>query len=137
MKYGLNKEIIRKITGVFAGHGNIDEVVLYGSRAKGNYSPGSDIDLTLKGGGLGLEQLNKIITELDDLLLPYTFDLSIYSQIENVDLLSHIARVGIVFYRRNLCANLTPQRRPHSARHCEERNDAAVQKNKQNKSPRI
>jgi predicted nucleotidyltransferase len=113
MKYGLNKEIIRKITGVFAGHGKIDEVVLYGSRAKGNYSPGSDIDLTLKGDRIGLEQLNKIITELDDLLLPYTFDLSIYSQIENVDLISHITRVGIVFYRRNLFTDPPPPRRPH------------------------
>lgn len=102
MEYGLTEETVRKITEVFAGYENISEVVLYGSRAKGNYSPGSDIDLTLKGDGINLEQLNKISGELDDLLLPYIFDLSIYRQIANPDLISHIERVGRVFYRREV-----------------------------------
>ncbi len=102
MKYGLTEETISKISGVFAGYENIDEVVLYGSRAKGNYSSGSDIDLTLKGDGLNLDLLNKISTELDDLLLPYTFDLSIYRQIENPGLICHIERLGRVFYRQKV-----------------------------------
>ncbi|WP_197904747.1 nucleotidyltransferase domain-containing protein [Desulfosarcina alkanivorans] len=52
---------------------------MYGSRAKGNFKPGSDIDLTLKVNRLNLHLLNKISLELDDLLLPYTVDLSIYT----------------------------------------------------------
>ena len=71
---------------------------MYGSRAKGNYRPGSDIDLTLKGRGINLEQLNAISNDLDDLLLPYTFDLSIFHHITNRELLGHIERVGKVFY---------------------------------------
>ncbi len=96
----LTQETIRKIAGIFANHADVDEVILYGSRAKGNYKPGSDIDLTIKGEGLDLEQLNKISNALDDLLLPYTFDLSIFHHITNSDLLNHIERVGKVFYRR-------------------------------------
>lgn len=72
--------------------------ILYGSRAKGNYKNGSDIDLTLKGRGLNLSVINKISLELDDLLLPYLFDISIFQQISNEDMIDHINRVGIVFY---------------------------------------
>ncbi len=74
---------------------------MYGSRAKGNYSAGSDIDITLKGEELDLEQLNKINIDLDDLLLPYTFDLSILHQISNPELIEHIERVGKFFYKRH------------------------------------
>jgi len=58
-----------------------------------------DIDLTMKGEGLNLKLLNKIANDLDDLLLPYTFDLSILDQIDNRDLIAHINRVGKVVYR--------------------------------------
>ena len=99
MQYGLKKESIEKVNRIFAQYDKIEEVILYGSRAKGNYKPGSDIDLTLKGKGLNLKLLNKISLELDDLLLPYTFDLSIYHHIKQADLIDHIVRVGKVFYK--------------------------------------
>lgn len=99
MQYGLKKESIEKVNRIFAQYDKIEEVILYGSRAKGNYKPGSDIDLTLKGKELNLKLLNKISLELDDLLLPYTFDLSIYHHIKQPDLIDHIVRVGKVFYK--------------------------------------
>lgn len=68
----------------------------------GNYKPGSDIDLTLKGHDLNLKLLNKISCDLDELLLPYTFDLSIYCHIKNPGLIDHIERVGLVFYKRKV-----------------------------------
>ena len=83
----------------FGKYLEIDEAILYGSRAKGNCRNGSDIDLTLKGRNLTLSQLFKIETQLDDLLLPYKIDLSIYHKIENLDLIEHIKRVGITFYK--------------------------------------
>jgi len=106
MPYGLKASAIRQINDVFARYGTVWEVILYGSRAKGNFKPGSDIDLTLKGEGLNLQTLNRIDFDLDDLLLPYTFDLSIYSQIDNIDLIEHIERVGVAFYKRET-ANAT------------------------------
>jgi len=99
MQYGLKKETIEKVNRIFAQYDKVEEVILYGSRAKDNYKPGSDIDLTLKGKELNLKLLNKISLELDDLLLPYTFDLSIYHHIKQPDLIDHIMRVGKVFYK--------------------------------------
>ena len=75
--------------------------MLYGSRAKGNYKNGSDIDLTLCGGAeLSLRVLYKIMDDLDDLLLPYTIDLSIFSTISDPDVIEHIQRVGTTFYEQ-------------------------------------
>jgi predicted nucleotidyltransferase len=82
----------------------IEGAVLYGSRAKGNFKPGSDIDMVLKGLELNLKLLNKISIDLDDLLLPYTFDLSLYHQINNPDLIDHIKRVKKVFYKKGQTA---------------------------------
>ncbi|MEI6750093.1 MAG: nucleotidyltransferase domain-containing protein [Bacteroidales bacterium] len=100
MKYGLKQPAIEKIQSVFAAFPEVEKAILYGSRANGNYKPASDIDLTLSGTDLNLTILNKITGQLDDLLLPYKIDLSIFHQITNPDLLGHISQVGQVFYER-------------------------------------
>lgn len=64
----------------------------------GNYRDASDIDLTLEGKNLGLEQLLKLENELDDLMLPYKIDLSLFHALDNPDLIDHVRRVGVVFY---------------------------------------
>jgi uncharacterized protein len=99
LSFGLKETTIKKIQGVLARYPEIEKAVLYGSRAKGNYRNSSDIDLTLVGDGLTHNQLLRIETEIDDLLLPYKMDLSLHRQIENPSLLEHIARVGITFYQ--------------------------------------
>lgn len=102
MIYGLDDEIIRQLKGIFARYENIERVVIYGSRAKGNYRKGSDIDLTLQGEGLTLgNSVYPVMDEIEELMLPYTFDISVYSQIDNEGLLDHIKRVGKVFYERS------------------------------------
>ena len=101
---GLPSETIKKVQQIFARYSNINLVCLYGSRAKGNYHHGSDIDLSVMGDELSSSQLLKVETELDDLLLPYKIDLSLFREIENNDLLDHIQRVGIEFYRRQKTA---------------------------------
>lgn len=78
----------------------VEKGVLYGSRAKGNFKPGSDIDLTLRGDGLTPSLLGDIDLALDDLLLPHEIDLSIYEQLGHAELLAHIDRVGRVTYQR-------------------------------------
>ena len=100
MRYGLSEQTIEKICGVFARHPAIDKAVLYGSRAKGNFKTGSDIDLTLFGDSLTSRELGIIDEELDDLLLPYQIDLSIFNRIDHAELREHIERVGVVFYQR-------------------------------------
>ena len=98
--FGLKEHEIQEVCAVFNQFNQVNEVILYGSRAKGNFKPGSDIDLTMKGENLNLTVLNEISWSLDDLLLPYMIDLSIFDHIDNKDLLEHIERVGQVFYRR-------------------------------------
>lgn len=95
-RFGLADNIIDKINTVLSSHPEIEQAVVYGSRARGNHKPGSDIDISLKGNQLTLEILNQIEREIDDLLLPYSFDLSIYHQIDNLELLEHIDRVGVL-----------------------------------------
>lgn len=98
IRYGLDETTIEKIRAVFTAFPEVNQAILYGSRAKGTYRPGSDIDLTLQGENLSLSVLNQISLRLDDLLLPYTFDVSIFSRIQNPDLVEHIHRVGREFY---------------------------------------
>ena len=83
---------------VFEAFPQVKEVILYGSRALGTFKACSDIDLTVKGDLVDHFTLNQISSQLDDLLLPYSIDLSIYSYIESPDLLDHIQRVGQIFF---------------------------------------
>ncbi len=75
MRFGLTEETIEKINGIFIKNKEIENVILYGSRAKGNYKNGSDIDISLLGENLNSSIIDKIINDIDDLLLPYTFDI--------------------------------------------------------------
>jgi len=104
MRYGLSEETIRRIIEVFSSYVEIEAAALNGSRAKGNFKPGSDIDMALKGPELNLKLLNKISIDLDDLLLPYTFDLSLYHQINSPDLIEHIKLVKKVIYKKGQTA---------------------------------
>ena len=100
MRFGLPESAIARICAVFAAHPEIEKAVLYGSRAKGNFKPGSDIDLTLYGSGLTHALLLDLLVELDDLLLPWMIDLSLFASLNHPALQEHIERVGKVFYQR-------------------------------------
>ncbi len=103
-EFGLGEATIEHIRQVFATHTEVESVILYGSRAKGNYKVGSDIDLTMKG-KLSFSELLDITDALDELPLPYQFDLSVFENISNPDLLAHIERVGVEFYNKEKHAN--------------------------------
>ena len=100
LSFGLPAHAVEKLRGVFQGWPQIQRVLLYGSRAKGNYRPGSDIDLAIEGDELSLSQMLAIENQIDDLLLPWMVDISLKHRIENPALLDHIERVGISFYTR-------------------------------------
>ena len=100
-RFGLPASAIEKIGKVFASYPQVQRAVLYGSRAKGNFKHGSDIDITLMGAALTQQLLGNIAEALDDLLLPYSIDLSIFADLNHPDLEAHIARVGVVFYERD------------------------------------
>ena len=97
--FGLDSSTIAKIQDVLRRYHEIEKAVIYGSRAKGNYREGSDIDLTLLG-NVNTKIVAKVLDELDESFLPYTFDISAYDSLKNDKLREHIDRVGKEFYRR-------------------------------------
>lgn len=96
--YGLPVTAIEKLAGVFRQYPAITRVIIYGSRAMGNYRTGSDIDLCIDSDSLNLTQLLKIENQIDDLLLPWKVDLSLKKTIDNPQLLEHMDTVGLTFY---------------------------------------
>lgn len=100
MPYGLKEIELEKLDVVFAANERIERVVLYGSRAKGNYKPFSDVDITLEGPELTHTDLSRLSLAIDDLLLPYQFDISIFHTLKNEALIDNIRRMGITIYER-------------------------------------
>ncbi|MFN6961574.1 MAG: nucleotidyltransferase domain-containing protein, partial [Rhodocyclaceae bacterium] len=77
-EFGLPETTVVTIRRIFAEFPAISKALIYGSRAKGNFRAGSDIDLTLFGPSLDLDMLGRIATQLDESPIPYQVDLSIY-----------------------------------------------------------
>ncbi|SEG17375.1 nucleotidyltransferase domain-containing protein [Flavobacterium urumqiense] len=102
IQFGLKQEDIDKINHVFTTYNGIDSVIIYGSRAKGNFKVGSDIDLTIIENSISFPKFLEMENILDDLSLPYKIDLSLKREITNFDLLLHIDRVGKLFYKRGI-----------------------------------
>lgn len=100
MPYGLSQTELDTIVQAIAQVDNITEAILFGSRAKGTYRNGSDIDLALKGNNLGLQELTTLYGTLDELPLLYKFDLVIFDRITEPALVEHIERVGVILYRK-------------------------------------
>ena len=100
-EFGLPDKAVTTIRQIFADFPAIEKAVLYGSRAKGNYRPGSDIDLTLFGEQLDFNLLGTIAARLDESSIPYQVDLSLWNRLDHTKLREHIERVGVIFYQRD------------------------------------
>jgi predicted nucleotidyltransferase len=85
------------IAGVFRRHPEVDSVKLFGSRAKGNSTPRSDVDLAVWG-EVDAIRAESIAAELDELPLPYRFEVKPFALIRLRTLREHIERVGIPVY---------------------------------------
>ena len=96
--YGLSDTVITDICGVFRRHPNIEKVLIFGSRAKGTYSEGSDIDLAAIGDGITFNQLMDINIQIEDLGLLYKVDVVDYNKNIDTPIGEHINRVGKPFY---------------------------------------
>jgi len=99
LKYGLSERTLNTLDSIFRKYSGIKEVILYGSRAKGNYRAGSDIDITLKTNSVFCwNDLLRISSDFEDSDMPYFVHVSIYDMLKNSDLTDHIDRVGKVLY---------------------------------------
>jgi type I restriction enzyme S subunit len=100
MKFGLPDDIIEKIQKVIESDAKVDKAYVFGSRAKGNYKDGSDIDIAIKGQEITYNDVLSLNVKLDDCNLIYRIDLLDYATIKEPALKEHIDRVGIEFYSR-------------------------------------
>jgi len=96
LAFGLPNSAIEQILGILGEYPEVLTVWLFGSRAKGNFRQGSDIDLCLEAPNLTLSRRLEIENRLDDLLLPWQIDLIARHEIDNPALLAHISRHGAI-----------------------------------------
>lgn len=99
-RFGISEKSFALLLETFAKYPQVEEVIIFGSRAKGNYKKGSDIDLAIKGekcsASLALTLQSYINEELP---IPYMVDIVDYNSLNHQELKEHIDRVGIVFYK--------------------------------------
>ena len=97
--FGLKKSIIDIIIKELSKFSEIQEAVIFGSRAKGNFKKGSDIDIAIKGVRINEDivvQLSRTLNQESP--IPHFIDVVHYEQVTNKDLIAHINRVGESIY---------------------------------------
>lgn len=100
LRFGLNERNLNTVISILESFPHIQRVVIFGSRAKGNFHAGSDIDLAIMNEGIGSTELSKLQAQFEESDLPFFVDLVIYSAIDVPALREHIDRAGVEFYLR-------------------------------------
>jgi uncharacterized protein len=100
MPFGLSDIYFSQILSTFTMNQHVERAILFGSRAKGTYRPGSDVDIALEGPDLNLKDILLLQNQLDDFDQPYLFDLILFHTITEPALISHIEKTGIEIFRR-------------------------------------
>lgn len=99
--YGLLERDLKFILEAISGYSEIEEVIIFGSRAMGNYKKGSDIDLALKGEKVDQRVVRRLSDELEEEYpLPYFFDIVNYNEIEDKEFKCHIDSVGKTIWKK-------------------------------------
>ena len=99
--YGISKKDWNRIISLFSSNPKVETVILFGSRAKGNFSNGSDIDIAIKGNNLNLDDILDADLKYEELSLPYKLDIVLFDRIKEDTLIEHINRVGVILYDKN------------------------------------
>lgn len=101
MRFGLSEVDLQKILFIIASNYKVKKAFIFGSRAKGNYKNGSDVDIALSGINIDLNDISKIASTLnEETNMPYMFDVLNYDKLSNTDLITHIDTIGIQIYSR-------------------------------------
>lgn len=108
-EYGLRQDIVSSLRNILERQHEVMEAIIFGSRAKGNYRPGSDIDLAVKGKRVTFETIIAIMNEVEKLDLLYKIDIVDFSTISDNEVKEHIDRVGKVFWKRSDVLENTPK----------------------------
>ena len=101
MNDGLKKKYKKAIIEIFSASEQVEKAILFGSRATGNFRPGSDIDIALFGDKLTISNQARIARFIDELPIPQRVDLLLYKTITNEKLKEHIKKDGVEWYTAN------------------------------------
>ena len=105
--YGLTNEDRKIIERIFRKYTQIDEVILFGSRAMNRHKTASDIDFAVKGDDI-LEIVGALSADFDESDLIYEVDVVAYDSITSPALREHIDRVGKLFYPTRATQRVAP-----------------------------
>lgn len=98
---GLPESFFEYLRELLVRYPDVESAVLFGSRAKGTWKNGSDVDVCLRGSSCTLDTLSSVSFALNETgTFPWKFDVVCSNMIESAELLSHIERVGIQVYAR-------------------------------------
>lgn len=103
MNHGLLPRDLDEIIAILKGFPEIEQAVVFGSRAKGTYKPGSDVDIAIKGASISpacVSALSSLLNE--ESVLPYFFDIVHFERLTERALIEHIDRVGFPLYIREV-----------------------------------
>ncbi|MFZ5805895.1 MAG: nucleotidyltransferase domain-containing protein [Verrucomicrobiota bacterium] len=104
INFGLDETTLSKLHEFFTQYPEIEEVKIYGSRAKGDHQRGSDIDLAIYTQENTPDITAHILTELEDLPTPYRFDVTDYHHNTLTPLKAHIDRHAQTIYKKSSCS---------------------------------
>jgi predicted nucleotidyltransferase len=101
MEFGLSQQYQDILSAIFHQYLHKEKVLIYGSRAKGNFTLRSDIDLVIKHSEATNYQLLANIQEaIEESDIPYLVDIQYFEEIKNKKLIEHINRVGKLLYKK-------------------------------------
>ncbi|HLX91464.1 MAG TPA: nucleotidyltransferase domain-containing protein [Puia sp.] len=99
-KFGLTERDMQTIRDIFVKYPEVEKVFLFGSRAKGNFKQGSDIDLSVMNAGVNDISIRGLHADFEESSLPYRVELVNFPALNSPEFVAHIERVGILFYDR-------------------------------------
>jgi predicted nucleotidyltransferase len=97
-QFGLTERDMKTIGDILRKYPDVRTVHIFGSRAKGNYKTGSDIDLAIINEGVPENVIRNIQNDFEESSLPYRIDLIYLPELEDTGLKDHIKRIGLEFY---------------------------------------
>jgi predicted nucleotidyltransferase len=99
-EFGLSERDMKVFQDIFRQYPEITKVQIFGSRAKGNFKTGSDVDLAVMNEGVDTRTLLNVRGAFEESSLPYKVDLVYPITLKHTELKDHITRIGIIFYER-------------------------------------
>ncbi|MFN3995948.1 MAG: nucleotidyltransferase domain-containing protein [bacterium] len=99
-EFGISEKILKAICNVFSKYPEVEKAAIIGSRARGNYQKGSDIDIVIWAPELDFSKYLRLVAELEDLEIPYKIDLLKYELISNNSIKEHIEKVGKEIFKK-------------------------------------